>query len=109
MSPPQKQYIANGQTMQSPPLTTRLTRFSESAIQFIGLYFVTLLSFDSYGSAESSSFATQNNAALQGNGSSSSGGTTGFGGNAGRPDPRGPGRRLGTVDSVRGPECGSCK
>ncbi|KAK6522060.1 hypothetical protein TWF281_002629 [Arthrobotrys megalospora] len=108
MSSPQKQYLSNGQVMQSPPLTARITRFSESAIQFIGLYFVSLLSFDSYASAESSSFATQNNAALQGSGSRGNG-TTGFGGSAGRPDPRGPGRRLGTVDSVRAPECGSCQ
>ncbi|KAF3314956.1 hypothetical protein TWF173_004177 [Orbilia oligospora] len=108
MSTPPKQYLSSGQVMQSPPLTARITRFTESAIQFVSLYFVTLLSFDSYGSAESSSFATQNNAALQGSGPRGNG-TAGFGGSAGRLDPRGPGRRLGTVDSVRGPECKSCQ
>ncbi|KAK6341894.1 hypothetical protein TWF730_001380 [Orbilia blumenaviensis] len=112
MSNPPKQYLSSGQVMQSPPLTARITRFSETAIQFIGLYFVTLLSFDSYASAESSSFATHNNAALQGNGAGSGG--SGFGGGSGggsggRSDPRGPGRRLGTIDAVRAPECGSCQ
>ncbi|KAJ6264163.1 hypothetical protein Dda_0305 [Drechslerella dactyloides] len=152
-------YVANGQFMQrytspfhvittahanvwfesSPPLTSRITRFTESAIQFIGLYTVSLLSvrspqpslttyilytntanakqFDPYASAEASSFATQNNAAMQG--TSRGNGSTGFGGSS-RQDPRGGngggsgggsgggGRRLGTIDQVRGPECGSC-
>ncbi|KAF3917303.1 hypothetical protein AA313_de0208268 [Arthrobotrys entomopaga] len=104
-------YLHNGQVMNSPPLSARITRLSESAIQFVSLYFVSLLSFDPYAAAESSSFATQNNTAMQGSGARSSGGTTGFGGSAGRPgsDSRGPGRRLGTVDQVRGPECGSCQ
>ncbi|KAF3930226.1 hypothetical protein ABW20_dc0104025 [Dactylellina cionopaga] len=93
--------------LPSPPIGARITRFSESAIQFLGLYFVSLLSFDPSAAAEASSFATQNNASMQGN--SRGNGTTGFGGSGGRPDPRGGGRRLGTIDSVRAPECGSCQ
>ncbi|EPS36835.1 hypothetical protein H072_9613 [Dactylellina haptotyla CBS 200.50] len=105
-------YLSSGQVLTSPPLTARITRFSESAIQFFGLYFVSLLSFDAYSAAENSSFATQNNTSMQGSGARTSGGSTGFGGGSGsggRPDPRGPGQRLGTIDQVRGPECGSCK
>ncbi|KAK6353367.1 hypothetical protein TWF696_005335 [Orbilia brochopaga] len=103
-------YVANGQVLSSPPFTSRITRFSESVIQFLGLYTVSLLSFDPYASAEASSFATQNNSAMQG--TSRGNGHSGFGGST-RQDPRGGGgggggQRLGTIDSVRGPECGSC-
>ncbi|KAF3941334.1 hypothetical protein ABW19_dt0203298 [Dactylella cylindrospora] len=100
-------YLHNGQVLQSRPLTARITGFSESVIQFVGLYFSTLLSFDAQASAESSSFATHNNPSLAG--SSRGSGSAGFGGGAGRSDPRGPGRRLGTIDQVRGPECKSCQ
>ncbi|KAJ6146348.1 hypothetical protein N7497_008330 [Penicillium chrysogenum] len=62
--PPKPVYFSNGQALQSapiaPPLTVRLTRFIESIYFFLGLYFTTLFSLDSYAAAENSSFNINN-------------------------------------------------
>ncbi len=69
---------------------------------------------DSYAAAEASPFSTRNGSASrpgnrpsnsQSNGTRSGGGSGGPG--SGTPG-NGGGRRLGTVDSIRGPECRSC-
>lgn len=119
-------YISSsGQTLDSLPLTARLNRIADSAYNFLGLYFVSLLSLDPYTAAQNSRFNTRGpgrnvnantNAAArsaprQGGGGSGGGlfgggrlGGGGGGGGAGN----GAGRRMGTVNDVRGPECGSC-
>ncbi|KAJ9608080.1 hypothetical protein H2200_007068 [Cladophialophora chaetospira] len=117
--PPTKPaYISSsGHVLESPPLTARLTRFSEDIYNVLGLYFVSLFSLDPYTAAQNSQFNTRgrpnvyqerprwggNSGRVGGGGGrgSGAGGGGGFGGG-------GSGRRMGGIDDVRGPECGSC-
>lgn len=115
-------YISSsGQTLTSLPLQARLNRVVDNVYNFLGLYFVSLLSLDPYAAAQNSRFNTRGpgrgpQAARTGGNTTGSGsglfggGRLGGGGNSGS-GPRGGGgggRRMGTVDDVRGPECGSC-
>jgi len=118
--PPTKPtYISSsGQTLTALPLTARLHRSVDNIYNFLGLYFVSLLSLDPYAAAQNSRFNTRGpgrnvnasagpgSAARQGGGLMG-GGRTG-GGAAGPSGGSGGGRRVRTVDDVRGPECGSC-
>lgn len=131
-------YISSsGHTLSSLPLTARLNRAADSLYNFVGLYFVSLLSLDPYSAAQNSRFNTRGpgrnvnaarttsastntrSAPLSGGGSTRLGGGTagsglggprggGSGGASGGAGPGTGGRRMGTVDDVRGPECGSC-
>ncbi|KAJ5288832.1 hypothetical protein N7478_001862 [Penicillium angulare] len=108
---PSTTYFSNGRALSKVPFTVRLTRFFEGVYVFLGLYFVSLFSLDPYVAARSSQFnihrsKTSNRSA--GGGSSSSYGPGGGGGGGGG-GPGGPGRRIGRVDDVRGPECRSCQ
>ncbi|KAJ5220048.1 hypothetical protein N7468_009252 [Penicillium chermesinum] len=53
-------YFSGGRVLESPPLSVRLTRFFEGVYIFLGLYFVSLFSFDPYGSARDSQFNINN-------------------------------------------------
>ncbi|KAJ4518462.1 hypothetical protein HRR80_004626 [Exophiala dermatitidis] len=109
-----KYISSSGHVLESPPLTARISRFSHDVYNFFGLYLVSLFSLDPYAAAEGSRFNTRQRrpntntntrTAPRGGG----GFGFGFGGRAsGRGSGGGSGRRMGTVDDVRGPECGSC-
>ncbi|KIW73671.1 hypothetical protein PV04_01769 [Phialophora macrospora] len=109
--PPSKPaYISSsGHVLESPPLTARLSRFSSDVYNFLGLYFVSLFSLDPYAAAQNSQFNTRSrpNAHQQrprwagGSGRLGGGGPSSGGGGGG-------GRRMGGIDDVRAPECGSC-
>jgi len=112
-------YISSsGQTLTALPLTARLHRATDTVYNFLGLYFVSLLSLDPYAAAQNSRFNTRgpgrNVSAGAGTGSAARqgggvlGGGRGVGGGSGPSGGSGGGRRLATVDDVRGPECGSC-
>lgn len=107
-----------------PPLSARFSRLTDSIYNFFGLYLVSLFSLDPYNAAQNSQFnvigrpnSYQDRSRWGGvnrTGNGSSGGSGGGGGWGSGSDRRGPGgggpsRRLGTVDDVRGPECGSCQ
>ncbi|KPI36806.1 uncharacterized protein AB675_11760 [Cyphellophora attinorum] len=119
---------SSGNMLESPPLSARLTRLSDSIYNFIGLYLVSLLSLDPYTAAQNSQFNTVGSGPnayqerarwggvnraggrLGGGGGGFGGfGSGGSGGGSGG-DGRGPGggggggsgRRMGTVDDVRG-------
>ncbi|PLB41825.1 uncharacterized protein BDW47DRAFT_122275 [Aspergillus candidus] len=111
-SKPNNLYMSNGQVLDKPPLTVRLSRFVESIYVFFGLYFVSLFSFDPYSAAQNSKFnvvssPNRSNTRSRWGGSSGGGGSGGGGGGPGGPGGFGP-RRIGRVDDVRGPECKSC-
>ncbi|KAK5937120.1 hypothetical protein PMZ80_010661 [Knufia obscura] len=117
-------YISSsGQTLDSLPLTARLNRIADNVYNFLGLYFVSLLSLDPYAAAQNSRFNTRGPGRTNTNASAGSaprqggglfgggrlgGGGSGGSGGAGPRGGGGGGRRMGTVDDVRGPECGSC-
>ena len=117
-------YILETNKLSRPPLTARISRFSDSVYNFVGLYFVSLFSLDPYTAAQNSSFNTRGrgnayqerarwggvNRIGGGGGSGGSGGSDSRGGGGGGAGfgGGGSGRRMGTVDDVRGPECGSC-
>ncbi|BDD63364.1 hypothetical protein MAP00_008263 [Monascus purpureus] len=108
-------YLSNGQILQSPPLSVRITRFFENVYFFLGLYFVSLFSLDPYTAAQNSQFnitrpVNKHNTRPRWGGSAGSSGYGGGGGGPGGSGPRGPGpRRIGRVDDIRAPECGSCR
>ena len=105
-----------------PPLSARFARLTDSIYNFIGLYIVSLFSLDPYSAAQNSQFNVigrpntyQERLRWGGVNRTGNGGWGGGGGWGSGSDRRGPGggggpsRRLGTVDDVRGPECGSCR
>ncbi|KAJ5472967.1 hypothetical protein N7530_006968 [Penicillium desertorum] len=111
--PPKPVYFSNGQALQSapiaPPLTVRLTRFIEGIYFFLGLYFTTLFSLDSYAAAENSSFNINNQRNRYTTRSRWGGSTTSFGGGGGGDGGGGPGfgpRRVGRVDDPQGGKIG---
>ncbi|KAJ5594272.1 uncharacterized protein N7459_000480 [Penicillium hispanicum] len=105
---PRTAYFSNGQALQSPPLTVRLTRFFEGVYVFVGLYLVSLFSLDPYTAAQNSQFnihrpkTSGSNPRWGGPGSYGPGGGGGGGGGSGPGS--GPGRRIGRVDDIRGPD-----
>ncbi|KAE8378550.1 hypothetical protein BDV26DRAFT_261360 [Aspergillus bertholletiae] len=112
MSSKPKTYLSNGQVLGSPPLWVRINRLIENIYLFLGLYFVSLFSFDPYTAAQNSQFNVtrpQNhpNTRPRWGGSGGSGGDGGGGGGGG-PGGFGP-RKIGRVDDIRGPECKSCR
>ncbi|CEJ57205.1 hypothetical protein PMG11_05906 [Penicillium brasilianum] len=102
-------YVSNGQALSSPPLSVRLNRFTESVYLFLGLYFVSLFSFDSYASAQGSQFNLRNRNTASGSSSEWGARTSSSGSNVNRGGAGGGGPRIGRVDDVRGPECKSCR
>ncbi|KEF58659.1 uncharacterized protein A1O9_06585 [Exophiala aquamarina CBS 119918] len=122
-----KYISSSGHVLETPPLSARFTRTFDDIYNFLGLYIVSLLSLDPYTAAQNSQFNTRGRPnAYQdrtrwaggvnrtgggaaagaaprggGGGGGGAGGSNGFGGG-------GPGRRIGTVEDVRAPECGSC-
>ncbi|RJE24840.1 hypothetical protein PHISCL_02794 [Aspergillus sclerotialis] len=113
-----KPYLSNGRMLESPPITVRANRFLENIYLFIGLYLVSFFSFDPYNAAKYSQFNVGHpgnytntrprwgSSGLGGGGGGPSGGGGGGGGGSGG----GPwNRRVGRVDDIRGPECGSCQ
>ncbi|KAJ5999621.1 hypothetical protein N7481_000030 [Penicillium waksmanii] len=117
---PRTTYFSNGQALERPPFTVRVSRLFNDAYSFLGLYTVSLFSLDPYGAAQHSQFnihRSSTNSGLRGRGSGSffGGGGGGGGGDSGPGYDYGSGcggggaRRIGRVDDVRGPECGSCR
>ncbi|KAJ5085011.1 hypothetical protein N7532_009782 [Penicillium argentinense] len=110
---PRTTYFSNGQTLERPPLSVRVSRFINDAYGFLGLYAVSLFSLDPYAAAESSQFnihrpnSSSGSRPLNGRTNYYGGGGGGSGGGGGPGS--GSGRRIGRVDDVRGPECGSCR
>ncbi|KAB8236852.1 putative RNA methyltransferase-domain-containing protein [Aspergillus alliaceus] len=109
MSSTPKTYMSNGQVLDSPPFWVRINRFIDNVYLFLGLYFVSLFSFDAYTAAQNSKFNInrfENHPNTRprwgGSGGSGSGGSGGGGPGGGF----GP-RRIGRVDDIRGPECKS--
>jgi hypothetical protein len=130
MAPPSSNrstYVSSsGNLLETPPLAARISRLSDDIYNFLGLYFVSLFSLDPYAAAQASQFNTRargpnayqdrarwgsgaNRSGGGGSGGSGLGGGRGGGGGSGGGfGGAGSGRRMGTVDDVRGPECGSC-
>lgn len=120
---PALQAINLTDNLYRPPLSARFARLTDSIYNFIGLYIVSLFSLDPYTAAQNSHFnvvgrpnSYQERSRWGGvNRTGGNGGSGGGGGWGSGSDRRGPGggggpsRRLGTVDDVRGPECGSCR
>ncbi|KAJ5885168.1 hypothetical protein N7495_009678 [Penicillium taxi] len=113
-SKPQKVYISKGQTLDRPisltfmnslPISVRLTRFFESIYLCLGLYLVTLFSFDPYATAQRSRFNKYGSKPTPGRlnrGTGFFGGGGGGGTSGGGPPPPGSGRPIGRVDDIRG-------
>lgn len=116
-------YISSGQTLDAIPLGVRVNRAVDDIYNFLGLYFTSLIALDPHAAAHNSRFNTRGpgrgtgttRAASNPSGNSGlyGGGRLG-GGSGGGNGPRGGGggggnvRRMGTVDDVRVPPCGSC-
>ncbi|KAF7508923.1 hypothetical protein GJ744_008632 [Endocarpon pusillum] len=119
MATPNRTYMSNGQVLETPPLTVRLSQQFDNVYNFFGLYFVSLLSLDPYAAAESSQFNTRGRPNSSQNRPRWSSGTNSRGPAGSGSSPRGPGsggggrpggapRRTMGIDDVRAPECGSC-
>jgi uncharacterized membrane protein YgcG len=95
-----------------PPLSARLSRFSSDVYNFLGLYFVSLFSLDPYTAAQNSQFNTRGRPNAYQERPRWAGGSSRLGGAGGGPSGGGgggsSGRRMGGIDDVRAPECGSC-
>ncbi|KAK4942770.1 hypothetical protein LTR10_017530 [Elasticomyces elasticus] len=108
---------SSGHILETPPVSARISRLGDNIYNFLGLYFVSLFSLDPYTAAQNSRFnlrgrpnayqertrwgSANRNGGAGANPGGRGGGSSGFGGT-------GPGRRMGGIDDVRGPECGSC-
>ncbi|KIV88141.1 hypothetical protein, variant [Exophiala mesophila] len=116
--PAAARYISSsGHILETPPLSARLSRFSTDVYNFLGLYIVSLFSLDPYTAAQTSSFNTsgpgrgsgvQSRARWGSAGPATRNGNTGGRPGAGSGGGGGTGRRLGQVNDIREPECGSC-
>ncbi|EQL36611.1 hypothetical protein BDFG_01980 [Blastomyces dermatitidis ATCC 26199] len=122
MSSP-KPYLSNGRMLESPPISARIRYFIDDLYIFFGLYIVSLFALNASSAARSSQFNIQNidNTQIHRSrwgssrgGGGGGGGGGGPGGPGGGPGKRpggggggGPTRRIGRVDDIRGPECGS--
>lgn len=96
--PAAARYIHNGQVLDSLPVPARLRSFFNALVVFVGLYLISLFSLDAIPAAENSPFNITRGAGARANVRSAGGGP----GHA-APSPGGPaGRRLGTLDSIRG-------
>lgn len=90
-------YVRGGQMLDNLPVGAAMRRFLNALVVLIGLYLVSLLSLDAIPAAESSSFNIANRGEKK-NVRSASGTPGGVAPAAGGPQ----GRRLGTLDSIRG-------
>ncbi|KAI1611275.1 hypothetical protein EDD37DRAFT_650948 [Exophiala viscosa] len=128
-NPPKKpattsSYISSsGHVLDTPPVSARISRLGDNIYNFLGLYFVSLFSLDPYTAAQNSRFNSRgrpnayqerarwggaNRAGGVGAGPGGSGPSGGRGGGGSGFGGSGSGRRMGGVDDVRAPECGSC-
>lgn len=90
-------YVRNGQVLDSMPVPARLRGFFNAFVVFVGLYLTSLFSLDAIPAAENSPFNITRGTGAKANVRSARGP-----GHA-APSPGGPvGRRLGTLDSIRG-------
>ncbi|KAK2808212.1 hypothetical protein FQN50_004953 [Emmonsiellopsis sp. PD_5] len=120
MSSP-KPYVSNGHMLQSPPISARIRNLIDGLYIFFGLYFVSFFTLRASEAARNSQFNIQYSRNSQANrprwGGSTGSGGGGDGGSGGfgkRPGgggggSGGPSRRIGRVDDIRAPECGSCR
>ncbi|EEH23508.1 hypothetical protein PABG_05719 [Paracoccidioides brasiliensis Pb03] len=119
MSAP-RPYISSGHMLERPPISARIRYFIDDLYIFLGLYVVSFFSLNASLAAQNSQFNVQNinNTQLHRPRWGSSTGGSGGGGGGGGGGPGGPGKRLGgsgagltkrigRVDDIRGPECGS--
>lgn len=90
-------YVRSGQILDSLPVGARLRGVLNAVVVFIGLYLTSLFSLDPIPAAESSSFNTASMGEKK-NVRSAGGGPGYMAPSAGGPA----GRRLGTLDSIRG-------
>ncbi|KAI9858764.1 MAG: hypothetical protein M1824_004184 [Vezdaea acicularis] len=112
MATPRQTYISEGRVLSAPPLSVRLRTAGINAYNILGLYVTTLFALDPYNAAADSRFSVTNRSAtaLARDAPRGAAGGRGSGGNGpyGGGNGSGGGRKLGTVDDVRGPECKSC-
>lgn len=66
MSAEQKNYVANGEVLPSPPLAVSIRKFFEYVFIFVMLYITTLFSLDSYAAARGSPYRVSNSEFLPG-------------------------------------------
>lgn len=97
--PAAAKYVRNGQVLSNVPFPARLRGFFNAFVVFVGLYLTSLFSLDAIPAAENSPFNVTRGAAGTRPNVRSAGGGPGHA----APSPGGPaGRRLGTLDSIRG-------
>lgn len=97
--PAAAKYVRNGQVLSNVPFPARLRGFFNAFVVFVGLYLTSLFSLDAIPAAENSPFNVTRGAAGTRPNVRSAGGGSGHA----APSPGGPaGRRLGTLDSIRG-------
>lgn len=96
--PAAAKYVRNGQVLNSVPVPARLRGFFNALVVFVGLYLTSLFSLDAIPAAENSPFNITRDRGARANVRSAAGGpghvAPAAGGVAGR--------RLGTLDSIRG-------
>ncbi|KAL1301498.1 hypothetical protein AAFC00_005742 [Neodothiora populina] len=98
-------YLGGGQVTSGAPFGAKLQSFLDALYVFLGLYFISLFSFDPYAAAEASPFNTKNSQAGR------RPGWLGFGGGAGGAGPRGPpggGRKVGALSTKSAVNVGGC-
>ncbi|KAI9768309.1 MAG: hypothetical protein M1840_004917 [Geoglossum simile] len=59
-APSAPKFVSGGRLVGGVPLTAQLNGFVNTAVRFVGLYLVSLFSFDAYASAEASSYNVNN-------------------------------------------------
>ncbi|PGH10560.1 hypothetical protein AJ79_05382 [Helicocarpus griseus UAMH5409] len=121
MSAP-KPYLSNGHMLERPPISARIRYLIDDLYIFFGLYIVSFFALNASTAAQNSQFNIQNTSNTQihrPRWGGSRGGGGGWGGPGGPGNgPGGPGKRpggggsgggprIGRVDDIRGPECGS--
>jgi len=100
-------YVLDGRVIDNLPIGARARGMLRVVIVFLGLYFASLFSFDAIPAAENSMFANYGKPRSGEPQKKPAGGFGGAGRPGGPPPPPGPpgsgsGRKLGTVDSIRG-------
>lgn len=95
--PAPAKYVRNGQMLAAVPAPARLRSFFNALVVFVGLYLTSLFSLDAIPAAENSPFNITRGPRTGVRSAAGGGG----GGGPGHAAPS-PGRRLGTLDSIRG-------
>ncbi|KKZ60575.1 hypothetical protein EMCG_04752 [[Emmonsia] crescens] len=101
MSAP-KPYLSSGHMLERPPISARVRYFIDDLYIFFGLYIVSFFSLNASLAAQNSQFNVQNHFNIWPGGLGGGPGKRPGGGGGG-----GPTRRIGRIDDIRGPECGS--